>query len=134
MILKDFETGGFPINSRSPVLCISPTGGIQVAYNHYDLKKILLKGSITSCIGVWPGRKSTDCFILSVDSYKSIEVPPEANKGIVNAEQITVHFHQGIFFDIEYNEVGGERVITSNDPALFNYITKMGLKHSRTLI
>ena len=134
MILKDFETGGFPINSRSPVLCISPTGGIQVAYNHYDLKKILLKGSISSCVGVWPGKKSTDCFILSVDSYMGIAVPPEANKNIVNAAQITVHFHQGVFFDIEYSEVGSERVITSNDPALFNYITVMGLKHSRTLI
>ena len=69
MILKDFETGGFPVSRTIPALCFTEEGTLLVAYDPTTLSKICTENKIKICVGVWHGKINTDCFILSPDHY-----------------------------------------------------------------
>jgi hypothetical protein len=130
MILKDFKTGGFPISANVPVLCIDEKYALHVAYNRVDLAKILKGNDIKCCYGVWPGKKNTDCFILDIESYAKMPAPPEAHKEIDVAEQVTLYLDEdNNFSKIAYRTTKGDFQIVSRDPALLDYIKKMGLKY-----
>ena len=133
MILKDFETGGFPISANVPVLCIDEKYVLHVAYNRLDLAKILKSKVIKCCYGVWPGKKNTDCFILDPAVYAQSVLPPEKHKEIDQANQVTLFLYpDNSFSKIEYKTLKNDFVIVSTDPSLLEYIKKMGLKYTTT--
>src|SRR5512135_2368334 len=107
MIRKDFETGGFPLQNLAPAICICADYSIQMAYNKFDLVKILKNNDVRSCYGVWPGKKMTDSFVLDPKSYSEMPLPPENSKDIDNASEIIVHMEEGqSFLKVSYR-VGG---------------------------
>ncbi len=123
--MKDFEKGGFPITKRSPVICTLPDGTVKVAYNRYDLMKVV-KNKVLSCVGVWPGKKNTDCFTLKPDHY--MDAPPERFKEIDNASKIKSFFDpDGKFMEITYTL--DNITYGAKDEDLMDYIRKVGLKH-----
>jgi hypothetical protein len=136
MILRDFESGGFPITRRSPVICTLSDGSVKVAYNRFDLKNIILSGMISagrtapeviSCVGMWPGKKNTDCFILNTDAYKI--APPERYKDIDNAIEIKIYNDpNGSFMKVTYKIID-KPLVESTDKELLKYIKAVGLKH-----
>ncbi len=127
MVLKDFESGGFPITQRSPVICTFADCIVRVAYNRYDLKKIIESSdTIISCIGVWPGKKTSDCFILNTNAYKT--APPERYKDIDNAIEIKIYNNRGSFMKITYKIID-KPLVESTDEELLKYIKAVGLKH-----
>ena len=74
MVLKDFETGGFIVSTVVPVLCfLKGDKKLLVAYSNDFLSKIIQENydNIELCVGVWPGKSHSDCFLLSKDHYKS---------------------------------------------------------------
>ena len=133
MILRDFETGGFPISRRSPVICMISDGSVKAVYNRFDLKNIINSSTNLSCIGVWPGKKNTDCFILDPDAYKNL-APPEIHKDIDSAEDIKIFINSdGYFMKISYvpGAFSSDRTPhESEDINLCSYIKAAGLKHS----
>ena len=140
MIRNDSYRGGFPISRRVPVICTHETN-IQVAYNNYDLKQILdsyrlqkIENEIT-CFGVWPGKVNTDLFLLDQNYYGYLS-PPEIHKDIDSALSITVTMSAGKFKELEYipgSSWADSTPIKSNDPLLFDYISKIGLKYKTIL-
>jgi len=137
MISHDFEHGKFPICRRAPVICYFENG-LRIVYNRYDLRNFLEKhGTVCRCVGVWPGKKSTDCFILSPKSYSTINTPPEMHKEIDSAETISIKLDsEGAFEQLTYipgSFVEDRTPILSKDQNLFNYVKKSGLKFSTSL-
>ena len=137
MISRDFEHGKFPICRRAPVICYYENG-LRIVYNRYDLRNFLEKHGLSCrCVGVWPGKKSTDCFVLNPKSYSTIEIPPEIHKEIDSAEDITVELGpEGFFEKLTYTPgtfVEDRTPILSKDRNLFDYIKKSGLKFSTFL-
>jgi len=130
MVIRDFESGGFSINKRCPVLCFTEQGDLFVAYDRYSLKAVIDNHQLKKCVGIWPGKFNTDCFPLNPIYYR--EAPPEAHRAIDNAILITVYYGKGqIFKRLEYKaeNIKGERVeIKTEDFQLLQYITKVGLK------
>ena len=135
MILTDFKKGGFPITKRSPVICTLPDGTVKIAYNRYDLSKIIKIDKILSCVGMWPGKKNTDCFTLIPDHY--MDAPPEKFKEIDNATEIKTYFYLGepedsSLMKITYVLEGVN--YETGDKKLMDYINKVGLKHHSCFI
>ena len=144
MIRKDFIDGGFPISRKSPVICtdlsVRPDKGISLkdlsrsvlCYNRFDLKKSIEEWSPNiECIGIWPGKKTTDGFILNPDVYKKY-APPEIFKDIDSADSITVIFNtDNIFNRILYTPgtfSDSQVPVMSTDRALYEYAVNVGLK------
>ena len=137
MIRRDFEHGRFPICRRAPVICFFEKG-LRIVYNRYDLHDFLNKqGLDCRCIGIWPGKKSTDCFVLNSKSYSIIDIPPEEHKEIDSAENICVKLaSNGTFEEITYTpgtSVEDRTPVLSKDKSLFEYLKKTGLKFSTVL-
>lgn len=144
MIRKDFYEGGFPISHRSPVICtdVSPRiekeislAGIPrtiVCYNRFDLKKVIEDWSPDiECIGIWPGKKTTDGFILNPDVYRKF-IPVEMHKDIDSADSITIiFFSDNSFSRILYTPgafANSQIPVMSQDRALYDYVINAGLK------
>ena len=126
MIRTDFQNGGFPIGNRNPVLCVTSDGNVLVAYNNTQLKAAKeLNKTIIKMIGVWPGRKDTDLFTMSVDQY-GIMAPPDGHAAVDNAEKITVERSKktGAFVSATY-VVDGLEVIC-RDPDMGTYLEASG--------
>jgi hypothetical protein len=129
MIRKDFETGGFPLQNLAPVMCICADYSVQMAYNKFDLVNILKNYDIRSCYGVWPGKKTTDSFLLDPKIYIALPLPPENSKEIDNASEIIVHMEAGqSFLKVSYT-VGGTEY-ESKSKELLDYIKKAGVRFS----
>ena len=132
MIRYNFEQGNFPISRRSPVICIFERI-LKVVYNRFDLKKAINLPDIRICLGIWPGKKNTDCFVLNPEAYLNSVVPPEEHKDIDSAEKITIMSDlQKKFIKIIYipgNFDNNKVPIESKDMKLFDYIKNTGLKH-----
>lgn len=136
MIRREFFDGGFPINKRNPVLCSTNDGDIVVAYNQYDLRKIILENRhITKCMGVWPGKYNSDCFVLDPEKYSNI--PPEEHSIIDSATNIIVYhnkepmkFKKLVYYTTDSNGTKIEH--SSENVDLFTYITRLGL-HFKTV-
>jgi len=131
MILSDFKRGGFPLTRRSPVICTLPDGTVKVAYNRFELSQIIKVNKILSCIGMWPGKKNTDCFSLDPNHY--MDAPPERFKEIDNATEIKAYFYSGkpqgkSLKKITYILDGIN--FETDDEKLMDYIRKVGLKHN----
>ena len=129
MIRNDFEDGCFPINSRAPVICTTTEGLVLLAYNNYDLKRILDNKNIKirKLLGVWPGKKNTDLFILNPIKYGKL-APPLEHKDIDNAETIVIEYSKSTFQTVMY-ALPGEPLKTCNDPLLEGYIKAIGKKY-----
>jgi len=139
VILKDYIDGGFPITRRSPVICTCMTCATSMLlYNRYDLKKFIKSDkkkhtfpSVISCIGIWPGKKTTDGFILNPEAYTRYS-PPEEHKDIDSAESITVLLHSDSVFDhiiyIPGSFSDSLIPVVSTDKTLYEYIKNAGLK------
>lgn len=133
MILKDFEQGGFPINKKCPVICTSSSGSVEVAYNSFDLKTILNKKQTVTCLGVWPGKKDTDCFLLDTNYYGEF-APPVEYKDIESASKIEVFMDsKGNFVKLIYS-LPEASPVTCTNIALYDFIKKHGTKHLITRI
>lgn len=131
MIRDDFKKGGFPINKLNPVLCITKSLDVYVAYDHFGLGLAIKEGSISKCIGVWQGSMNTDVFPLDPECYTTM--PPIEHREIDNACFITVKYVNGTFSEIQY--FNKEAVLTEGpgvlckEERLLEYITAVGLKH-----
>ena len=129
MIRKDFETGGFPINRRNPILCLSEKGMIYPAYDRFNLRKILTKFKIVKCLGIWPGLHDTDIFVLNANSYGQI-IPPEEYRHIDSCSDIIIYLEEnGKLKEIRYADSKTKEVEISTSQELANYIIKAGIKH-----
>lgn len=132
MIRNDFQSGGFPINRHSPVLCYSSENRLFIAYDNYTLKTILNTVDVKKCVGVWPGKRDTDIFRLNPDNYKNMIVPPSDLRDIDHAEEITVFEEKEKFVKVEwltYDEQGVLLKRASDDKKLHDYIVRAGRKH-----
>lgn len=148
MIRKDFFEGGFPISHKSPVMCMGKLGGadvissakpsITLCYNRFDLKRAIEQDinprcDPCLCLGIWPGKKTTDGFLLNPDAYTKY-APPEEHKDIDSAESITVILH----LDNSLNKLlyipgsfaENQTPVMSQDKGLYEYIKAAGLKFS----
>jgi hypothetical protein len=138
MMRHDFVQGGFPISRRSPVICIGIEPSIRletnICYNRFDLKKTILQYGVVfcKCIGIWPGKKTTDGFNLDPAFYSLCCDPPEGDKDIDSAENITVVFHtDNTFFRVLYTPgafAEGHIPVISEDEALYDYVKAAGLR------
>jgi len=130
MLLNDFKEGGFPLTRRSPVVVTYTDCTVKVANNRYELKELICnvpdKASVASCIGFWPGKKNTDCFTLSLDSYNKY-APPESHKEIDNASEIIVFTTtDGTFVKVLY--ILDDMTFLGKEKELIEYIKKVGLR------
>lgn len=131
MISRDFEKGGFPICKRAPALCYSSEGKIYVAYNRYTLHMILNSGNIVKMVGVWPGKKNTDIYVMNIDTYKGIPIPPAEYADIDSAEEVTLYYnaHNDPIALTFRSDPSDSFVTRLNDPNLCRYVVKAGIKH-----
>jgi hypothetical protein len=128
MILRDFYTGGFPIRNTAPVLCFSKDGEVSVAYDSSSLSHLISSKEIYQIIGVWPGKKNTDCFLLSKEHYGNLK-PPKGHELVDQAKKIVLIYVKGIFSKVVYSVEGKEGIFDSGDKALADYIITAGLQH-----
>jgi len=131
MIKKDFEDGGFPINRRAPVLCVTENGTVRIAYNNWELSKAVEPGDIKKMLGIWPGRVNTDIFVLHPEYYGKM-APPEEHRTIDNADTIIIEYEGNTFSSVMYSlPENGEKgtIIQSKDPKLEQYVKKAGRKY-----
>jgi hypothetical protein len=131
MIRKDFEDGGFPINNRAPVVCITGEGLVFISYNSFNLKKVMdQKGSeIKKLLGIWPGKNNTDFFILNPEKYGKI-APPEEHADIDNAVTILIEYGgDNTFSSVLYSFSTGPAIM-SRDPALEKFLKEAGKKYT----
>lgn len=136
MVRKDFEDGGFPINRRAPVLCVTDEGMVRIAYNNWELNKAMEPGDIKKILGIWPGRVNTDIFVLNVENYGKI-APPEEHKAIDNADTIILEYEGDKFSAVLYSipENGKEGTIQlCHDPELERYVKASGRKHQTRFV
>lgn len=137
MVRSDFLNRGFPISRRVPVICFILEGKLsytEVAYNHFDLKKIIDNNKILSCVGIWPGKKTTDAFSINPDAYCDFLLP-EKFKDIDSALQITVFMENGNFDRVEYipgPHEQDQRLHTTRDKNVYTYLINVGLKFKRS--
>jgi len=125
VLLNDFKDGGFPLCRRAPILCITPVGP-QIVYNRYTLAHIAAQQEILYCIGVWPGKKSTDAFIINPEAYIKC-LPPEEHADIDSALEILLKGDSVAYIPGPHqNPVP---VMVSDSPDLVKYIKTAGLKH-----
>ena len=132
----DFIRGGFPICQRAPVICMTSTGKMAVAYNRYDLKMILAKLQPKACLGVWPGKKSSDVFILDPVSYQNEPTPPEIHKDVDSSLDIKViNDREGKFVRVEYvpgPHIKDQTPVVCHEQSLAEYLKKTA-KHAKTV-
>jgi hypothetical protein len=129
MLRRDFQTGGFPLRDLCPVLCIGADDSLHIVYNKFDFITLLQTKNIRLCCGVWPGKKTTDGFVLDPKAYASAPKPPEEHKDIDNAEAITVIMEKSLFSKLRYS-LKDQTPIESRDSDLLEYIKKSGLRFS----
>jgi len=137
MILKDFLNGGFPISRTSPVLCVNDHGNVFLAYSHADLRAVLHGGNnITRCLGVWPGKKTTDCFVMDPTKY-GLYSPPDLHRDIDSAVDIEVFVdRENNFIRLEYTpgpHATDRTRVVSKDQLLFDYVGKVNLRRKVVL-
>lgn len=144
MLRKDFFDGGFPISRRSPVICTflgnqtdnkSPRNFI--CYNRFDLKLAIESCKIKEgefncfCVGIWPGKKTTDGFTMNPQAYIK-NTPEEMHKDIDSASSITVVFYtDNTFSRLLYTPgdyAGNQTPVMSQDKNLYEYVKNVGLK------
>jgi len=138
MIRNDFYTGGFPISKRVPIICVLEQN-ITVCYNNYDLKLILdlyrsqkLIDKV-ACFGVWPGKMNTDLFLIDHNYYGFVS-PPEIHKDIDSALLIEVFLSGGEFEELVYiSPLPLSESIRVTDPAVYDYVKKIGMRFKTTL-
>lgn len=133
MIRKEFIQSGFPVSRRAPIIGLTFDNELHIFYNHYDLHKLIQIKKISKCIGIWPGKKNTDCFILNPEVYSKY-FPPEIHKDIDSAEEVNVFFVDGRFDRIEYKPgpfSEDRTVILSRDKILYQYLNDIGFKFKR---
>ena len=130
MIRKDFEDGGFPLNNRAPVMCVTVDGLVLLAYNNYDLKRVLdTKGlQIRKLLGIWPGKRNTDVFVLKPECYGKI-APPKEHKEIDNAETVVIEYAKNSVFSAVLYALYQGPIISSKDQALEKYLKVAGRKY-----
>ncbi len=140
MLITDFEDGGFPISIHTPIICTvlredndDPLMSESImAYNRYELKKIITTRKIVYLLGIWPGKRVTDGYPLKPEKYKDFPVPPERYKNIDSAIDIIIMMDKDQFSKIIYKP--GPRsedhvLIESDDFKLYEYVRKAGLKY-----
>lgn len=126
----DMEDGGFPISRRNPVLCFLEDSDIKYAYNRFNLSRILNGGGVKKAIGVWPGKKNTDVFILSVETYKEIPTPPEEHEEIDSSPEVVVKLGKdGMIRGIAYLNQRTDKETVTQDPKVYSYIKAAGIPH-----
>lgn len=127
MIRDDFIEGGFPISRTRPVLCWDNNGKLYPAYNNWTLKMIFSNTKVIKCIGIWPGKKYTDFFKLSVGHYGRL-FPPKEYQNIDSANDICIK--EGDEFEIIFKDPDNPDVeISSKNKELKDYIIAAGLKY-----
>jgi len=130
MIKKDFETGGFPVNNRNPILCLSEDGKLYPAYDRLTLSRIFKSCKVVKCLGIWPGKINTDLYILDPIEYGHIS-PPEGLEDIDSASNVKILLEKtGKFKEIKYINSSNLKEINSVSQELADYIVKAGIKHS----
>jgi hypothetical protein len=102
-----------------------------VAYDRLTLKNILETYNVSKCIGVWPGKLETDCFILLPEYYKKI-TPPEDHRDIDSAQNIEVYYNGNKFQYLTY--IFEDKNIKSQDENLLKYMQSVGLRYKVTQI
>lgn len=136
MVKKDFETGGFPINNRNPVICLTNESKILIAYNRYKLHYILKYYNVIKCFGIWPGKTNTDIYVLDKNAYGNfVPVPPKEYSDIDNCSEITIVCEKtGSFKEVRFRIPEQTEMSRSDSIELANYIVYTGLKHSITYL
>jgi hypothetical protein len=133
MIRNDFLGGGFPICRRCPIICLFDSAEFISVYNNYDLHKVKSSHTIKKMLGIWPGNKDTDIFMLDPEFYGEV-FPPMAYKDIDSASDIKIFYKSAELFDrIEYVpgfHVENREKITSNNKDLLNYLRAVRLKNT----
>jgi len=133
MVRKEFIQGGFPVNRRAPIIGLTSDNELHIFYSHYDLHKLAQTKEISKCIGIWPGKKNTDCFILDPKVYSKYS-PSVIHKDIDSAEEINVFFSGSDFDRIEYKPgpfAENRTTIISRDKKLYQYLNNIGVKFKR---
>lgn len=128
----DLEESGFPISRRNPVLCFmdGDDRDIRCAYSRCQLSRVLKENPVTKMVGVWPGKKNTDVFILNVESYKNIPTPPEEHEEIDSSPEVVVKLGKGgdlrgiAYFNQELNQE-----VVTQDSEVYDYIKAAGVQH-----
>lgn len=134
MIRKEYETGGFPITRRTPIVCLFLDGHVKICYNRLTLKKTIEKqGGPVRCLGVWPGKKSTDCFLINPEYYIKFSDIPEIYADIDSAVDISIIKEGGIFSSVVFIPYDSEDRVTvvCKDRKLYDYIISVGLKNKK---
>lgn len=129
MIKHDFETGGFPINRRAPILCLTGDGNIFIVYNRFDLRIALNRGPIVKMLGFWPGKYDTDCFVLKPEAYMEVPAPPADHADIDSAEEVAVIYDQDEKFVRLWYRDNKNKITESLCLELLTYIKVAGIKH-----
>ncbi len=134
MIRTDYKDGGFPLCRRAPIICALSDGVVRIVYNRFDLKKVMQEGDVQSCTGIWPGKKTTDCFVLDLEAYGEFS-PPEKYKEIDSAMQVTVFSEGGKFDRIEYipgPHEKDQRLHMTRNKEVYQYLLDAGLRFKRS--
>jgi len=132
MIKRDFETGGFPINRRAPILCLTGDGNIFIVYNRFDLRVALNRGPIVKMLGIWPGKYNTDCYVLKTEAYMKVPFPPADYADIDSAEEVVVFYDKDEKFVRLWYRDSAAVVTESRSLDLLDYIKVAGIKHRVT--
>lgn len=127
---SDFTESNFPITRRNPVIAYIKGNDAKIAYNRFQLKGILQNHEVYCLIGVWPGKKNTDLFILDPNKYKDIPTPPEQHQEIDSSPEIVVKISKGgTVRGIAYlNQKTDEQVLTQ-EAEIYDYIKSVGIQH-----
>ena len=142
MLRHDFIDGGFPLCRQAPALIWSGLDAPEVVYNRFDLRRVATKyklpdqQAVIHCYGFWPGKKTSDCFVLSAVEYAKY-APPAEHKEIDSASSIQVTLNSDASFESLVYVPGAaaddETPILSRDQELFEYIRSAGIKYSSTI-
>lgn len=132
MIRDDFIKSGFPVCRRAPLICFVESG-FAVAYNRYELRKILDTHQVSGCVGVWPGKYNTDVFRVDPEAYAK-QIPPPLHAEIDSATEIAVYLGEDA--RVEYvpgpHEQDRTRVVERGS-ALLDYIKAAALQYKTYL-
>lgn len=131
MISNDFVDGGFPVSKRAPIICFKVIDGVaytKLCYNRFDLAIEVNKPGFISCLGVWPGKKTTDGFVINPEAYTKV-LPPEEHKDIDSANEIIVMLHDDkVFSRIIYTIPYTQASVECFDEKLYHYVKTIGLQ------
>lgn len=132
MLINDFKEGGFPISNHTPIICVHESGKATPVYSYYDLKETITNNKIIHLLGVWPGKRNTDCYPLDILIYSKVPIPPVLHKNIDSAVKIVIIMESGEFSKVVYRpgpKCDNKTALESNDKELYEYIKKVGLNY-----